>query len=125
MWLVNPETALWICLALYEYTCIVNHKFEVPLYAILNPTTIMCPFLLQGICINFVVYIKSEDGVYTTRPLPLSEWNQLEFFVSTEDSGLKYNSKYQMTLEGGHGSERWNASRTFLLSEYISFIIVH
>ena len=80
----------------------------------------VCPFLLQVICSNeFVAYIKGEDGVDTIEPLPHSAWDRLEFSVSTEYSGLKYNSKYQMTIEGGHGSERANASRTFILSKYI------
>ena len=64
-----------------------------------------------------MVYLKGEDGVHTTEPLSPSMWGQLEFSVSTEYSGLKYNSKYQMTIEGGHGSERINASRT-TLSKY-------
>ena len=71
-------------------------------------------------CSNqFVVNIKGEDGINTIETLPHSEWDRLEFSVSTEYSGLKYNSKYQMTIESGHGSERYNASRTFTLSKYI------
>ena len=83
----------------------------------------VCPFLLQVVCSNeFVAYIKGEDGVDTIEPLPHSAWDRLEFSVSTEYSGLKYNSKYQMTIEGGHGIERSNASQTFTLSKYILYV---
>ena len=69
-----------------------------------------------------MVYIKGEDGINTTEPLLPNKWDRLEFSVSTEHSGLKYNSKYQMTIEGGHGSERSNASKTFTLSKYNSYV---
>ena len=79
-----------------------------------------------GICSSdFVVYIESGIGVpqlvnlYTTEALPLLSGSRLEFTVSTVASGLAYDSKYQMTIEGGYGSERSNASRKFALSKYI------
>ena len=43
---------------------------------------------------------------YITGPLSGAK---LEFSVSTEDSGLKYNSKYNIIVEDRHGSERSKA----------------
>lgn len=57
-------------------------------------------------CVCSVVRIKSEVDVllyFTTEPL---NGTKLEFSVSTEDTGLKYNSKYNTTVEDRHGSER-------------------
>ena len=71
-----------------------------------------------------MVYIEKEKdvshpvNVYTTDPLPLLSGTRLEFTVSTVASGLAYDSKYQMTIEGGYGNERNNASKKFPLSKY-------
>lgn len=57
-------------------------------------------------CVCSVVRIKSEVDVllnFTTEPL---NGTKLEFSVSTEDTGLKYNSKYNTTVENRHGSRR-------------------
>ena len=67
-----------------------------------------------------VVHLESENDVsltYTTEPLLLIRGTTLEFTVSTEDSVLEFNSKYQMTIEGIHGSEKLKTSRTLSLSK--------
>ena len=70
-----------------------------------------------GICSAISVVYINGTVAYTSGPLPLIVGIRLEFIVSTKDSGLEYDSKYQMTIEGRHGSERGNASRTFPLSK--------
>ena len=61
--------------------------------------------------------------LYCTEPSLLLNDTRLEFTVSTEDSGLEYNSKYQMMIEGRHGTKKKNASSTFPLSKYLLLLV--
>ena len=51
--------------------------------------------------------------------------------MSTLDSGLTYDAKYQIIIEGGNENEKFNTSRSFPLSKYLvnaaslSIIIFH
>ena len=71
-----------------------------------------------------VVHFESENDVsltYTTEPLLLIRGTTLEFTVSTEDTQLEFNSKYQMTIEGSRGSEKLNRS-TVSLSKFLVLV---
>lgn len=72
---------------------------------------------------SFVVYIEAKAHMsYVTEPLPLLSGFRLEFSVSTVDSGLEYDSKYRMIVEGRSKTERSNTSRAFPLSKYLCTI---
>lgn len=63
---------------------------------------------------EYAVYIENETVAYDTGPLFLLSGFRLEFTVSTEDSGVTYDSKYQTTIEGNGA---FNASTKFPLSK--------
>ena len=69
----------------------------------MKPCTMFFSFQVgrESICnYEYVVYIHNETVAYATEPLPLLSGSRLEFTVSTVASGLAYDSKYQMTIEG-------------------------